>query len=312
MFERLGDTVLGLCNKAQSRVLIVAPFMKEHALQRILDATSDDVAEVICVARFRPEDVVAGVSDLGVYDAICKRAGARLRLHSYLHAKLFRADEECLVGSANVTGRALGWANPANLELLIDAPASHPSIVILEKRLLQESIEVTDEIWESLSTEVERLLAQRSEQDDEEARAPSFDSANWLPTCSVPDQLWNVYSGKKINVVLESNVNAAKEDLRALDVPGGLPEIAFYAAVSIAFKGMPIVETVRGQIEDGIRDKDGPELVAAFAEGRRLLDTYESSDLWDILKEWLAIYLREEMQLETEGEVLRPRRSRIR
>ena len=70
------------------------------------------------MTRWRLADLLAGVADLGVYDAAVAK-GAHLYLRYDLHAKLFVADDRCLVGSANVTDTALGWRSPENLELLV-------------------------------------------------------------------------------------------------------------------------------------------------------------------------------------------------
>ena len=137
-----GEAVLELCASAQSEVLLVAPFMKSAAMNRLLEAIPPYVQKVRCVTRWRPEEIVAGVSDLEVLDLIEQRVGATLFVHPYLHAKYFRADRRALVGSANITSRALGWSIPANLELLLPADSLTEIIQEFEKKLLQSVIEV--------------------------------------------------------------------------------------------------------------------------------------------------------------------------
>jgi len=57
-----------------------------------------------------------------------------LYIRQDLHAKFFAADDRCLVGSANVTSAALGWREPANLELLIPVKRTTAEVVALRRR----------------------------------------------------------------------------------------------------------------------------------------------------------------------------------
>src|SRR3546814_15701150 len=87
-------------------------------MARLLGAIPDDIA-VTCVTRWRPDEIAAGVSDLEVFDLIRARASGTLLLQPHLHAKLYRTGDRRLLGSANISGRALGWHEPANLEILL-------------------------------------------------------------------------------------------------------------------------------------------------------------------------------------------------
>src|SRR4051812_46006665 len=104
-----------LCSNARDELVLVAPFIKQAVLMRLLDATASSVA-VRVVTRWSPQEIKSGVSDLEVWDVINARSGAVLLLRADLHAKYYRADMSCLVGSANLTHAALGLATVPNLE----------------------------------------------------------------------------------------------------------------------------------------------------------------------------------------------------
>ena len=63
----MGDDITSLLSGAKKRVLIVAPFMRSEALSRLLDSIPVGT-ETTVVTRWRPTDLLAGASDLGVYD----------------------------------------------------------------------------------------------------------------------------------------------------------------------------------------------------------------------------------------------------
>src|SRR5947199_2775416 len=124
-----GDKLLELCPSASETLVIAAPFIKDTVLARVLDVLPSTVRRVTCITRWFPEEIAAGVSDLEIFDRLAAYQNARLLLHPHLHAKLYRADHRCLVGSANLTNRALGWSSPPNLELLVELDATFPELV---------------------------------------------------------------------------------------------------------------------------------------------------------------------------------------
>src|ERR1022692_1775427 len=140
----LGDQVTELIAGATSSVVIVAPFIKRAPLERLLEAVAPEIA-LSCYTRWRPDEIAAGVSDLEVWPLLRARNGT-LRLRYDLHAKVFQADGLCLVGSANVTLAALGWAPAANLELLVPVSADDEVLAAFFDELDRKTVEVTDAI----------------------------------------------------------------------------------------------------------------------------------------------------------------------
>ena len=75
-------------------MLLVAPFIKVGAFQRLLASIADEVS-IHCITRWRPEEIAAGVSDLEIWPILRDRPHSRLWLRPDLHAKFYRADAQC-------------------------------------------------------------------------------------------------------------------------------------------------------------------------------------------------------------------------
>ena len=158
--ELPGDDLRELMAAAEEEIVLAAPFIKVSALAGVLEHASQRV-RVTCITRWRAEEVAAGVSDLAVFDVLGARAGATLLLWPRLHAKYFRADHRCLIGSANVTGRALGWVRPANVELLVGLPSTHPRLAAFEQRAITEAQPATAELRELMAEAAEGVRRER-------------------------------------------------------------------------------------------------------------------------------------------------------
>ena len=128
------DEIIELLSSARKSALIVAPFVRSESLSPLLDSVPLNI-ETVVVTRWRPADLLAGVSDLDIYD-VAEEKAVQLHLRNDLHAKMFAADDKCLVGSVNVTHTALGWRSPSNFELLTPVARTASHIVEFENALL--------------------------------------------------------------------------------------------------------------------------------------------------------------------------------
>lgn len=217
------------------KVLLVAPFIKAPVLVSLVEAIGPE-AELVCVTRWRPEEIARGVSDLEVFDVCSARAKTVLLLRHDLHAKYYRADDNCLVGSANLTRTGLGLGTPHNLELLIGLDARDPVFVEFEKSLLESAVRATARIRDSVFFASIELDLPDSSPDDGSAHGdvtqPSqvMGFADWFPICSVPQQLFSVYRGDRSHVAGPTYRDALM-DLGVLELPGGLGADAFRSIV---------------------------------------------------------------------------------
>lgn len=276
-----GDTLVTACARATSRIVLAAPFIKEHVIRRLLHAIEPS-CEVIVVTRWRPEEIKAGVSDLGVFPYLVE-SGSQLKTCSNLHAKYYRMDQTCWIGSANLTSTALGWTSNPNLELLIQVRASR--LAQFEHDLLASSYEVDQSIFLSMTEAVACLPdiapiegATISESDG---------MPDWWPQVRHPEQLFDFYSGSPN--VTTANRQAALIDLAYLKVPAGLDSSSFKSLVGAILLQAPTVQALDqfadvprrfGEVTDFIGKHFREDLAAAE------LDT-----MWQTMMRWLRHFL---------------------
>lgn len=307
MSELPGDQLLSLCRGAQGPVVLVAPFIKVGAFTRVLDATPAALP-VTCVTRWRPEEVAAGVSDLEVLDRVRSRPEARLFLHPHLHAKFYRAGSIALLGSANITGRALGWSEPANLELLVEVDPLAPHLQAFETALFSSVLQADEAIRDAVAIAASALKAALPP-------APSWtrefvpgqvvSSAFWLPMCPRPDLLYRVYSETIGDRLLANARGLGEQDLAFLGAPPGLIEPAFNGYVAAMLRQVRWIQDLDRLTNQGLTDHMAAETIA-----RSLPPEHDVSpeDLWGVTKEWLMHFFPGDYDRVPAGEMLRKRR----
>ena len=298
-----GSDLLALSATAEQELVLIAPFIKAASLSRLLSAVSSQVT-VTCVTRWRPDEVAAGVSDLEVLDEIEPRLGASLLLSPRLHGKYFRADDRCLVGSANLTGRALGWINPPNIELLLPAPAGHPRLLQFEESVLASAHEATPELRALVHAAAEQIqlqspahgsFIQSSEASLGEpwetvgaAGPESGTSQLWLPRLRQPEDAFAAYQGTS-ELLTSAAREAALHDLAVLDPPPKLSRPAFDAWTGVALLQMPLVARIDRFVEQPRRFGAVRDLIATTTD----VSGEEAATLWQSTMRWLLYYLPE-------------------
>ena len=301
--EMLGDQLLKLVSSAKERVVLVAPFIKVEVLQQVLDAIPISGAPHIdCVTRWRPEDIVDGVCDLEIFELIADRANARLWRHPNLHAKFFRADQSCLVGSANLTGRALGWRLPTNLELLVELDFSLHALQAWETSLMSSCVPVTAKLRDQIAKQATDLAAQRPripsvdvEHDDD----PSF---RWMPLCPSPERLFKVYTGELDDAkMVRSAFEFAQRDLRTLGPPKGYSEEQFLKYVADLLQKLEVVQKVVTASSSGVSDAQAAELLAEYIDASSMIGP---TDAWRTLKHWMMHFFPDQYRIEVGQEIL--------
>lgn len=295
-----------------AEVLLVAPFIKENVLRRLLEFLASS-ARVIVVTRWRPDEVAAGVSDLQVFDLLQSHAGARLRLCPRLHAKYYRAGTRILVGSANLTSVALGWSSTSNLELLIDVSDVPCDWTLVERQFLQESVPATREIRDLIESAAAKLSLPKSISHDPYALssesigaqqhvAEPSSTSTWLPYARQPNQLFSLYSGETDHLSTEGRRQGAI-DLIALEVPTGLTYQEFILYVRSQLIQMPLVQLVDEFASEPRRFGAIRELISAYLDQRSTVRNPEET--WQTLMRWLLFFFSDRYQVK------RPRHSEL-
>ncbi len=296
-----GNQLKKLCVEACNEVLLVAPFIKASALKQLFTEISINVS-VKCITRWLPEEVVAGVSDLEVWCLIRERPHSSLWLRPDLHAKFYRADEKCLVGSANLTAKALGWSNSPNLELLVPLTASEPTLKTFEAELFRGCVQVNESLFEQMSATVQ-LLAEKypdlsplvsdtpdTSQEETSASDEKVPLEAWLPTLRNPEDLYLAYSGQQEKLSTAAR-EAATSDLRSLPTPTipNLPKTAFEACIGALLLQKPIVQQVDAFVETPQRFGAVRDLLASLPCAT--LSNFDADRAWQTLMRWLLHFL---------------------
>jgi hypothetical protein len=283
--ERIADQIDALCSSAHEELLLTAPFIKYAVLVRLFSRTQSSVY-VQVVTRWLPQDIRAGVSDLEVWDAVRERARTRLWLRQDLHAKYYRADDHCLVGSANLTGAALGLSAAPNLELLVPVRPNSAGLEDFEERLLAGAVAVDDDLVNLTRTAVDQLpKLSVVEESIQISPAEQTSPTTWVPVLRQPEDLFVAYKGQ-CDALSGVAQRGAVSDLSMLRVPPGLDERAFRSVVAVTLLRMPVVAAVDRFIIEPRR----------FGEVRDLLThLLQSSDAanheWQVLFRWMMYFL---------------------
>ncbi|RWH61347.1 MAG: hypothetical protein EOQ83_21650, partial [Mesorhizobium sp.] len=287
-----GERIKQLVMNADGEVLLCAPFIKTHVIRIILAAIPASVS-VRIYTRWRADEVAAGVSDLEVYDLVAARPATRLLLLDDLHAKLYVVGDRCLVGSANLTGAALGWSSDPNVELLVEISATDPHVADLIARLdgaAEATREKRDEIA-SASALIERPNLR--EQPLEEA-ALAVAAYLWLPRCASPKSLFAVYRNPATSSIVSGTLADAADDLAALNPPEGLDEVAFIAFVERTLEQFPSFQAVLARVPGRLSDSGGLEVI------RALRPTYIAEELakqWQIVRDWIQLFFQDRFEV---------------
>jgi hypothetical protein len=307
--ETPGVLLEQLFRNTRESLLIVSPFIKVSALKRLLDNLDNGVT-VDCVTRWRLEEIIAGVSDLEVWKLLSSRPNTTLSLRMNLHAKYYRGDKSCLIGSANVTNTALGWSLAPNLELLIYASENHA----FEKELFLGTVKVTDALYAQYKLAVANCpkalfpfspiilpgSTDNPSQISGSTTLPTQPIETWLPETRYPETLYIAYSGQSDKLSI-ANRESALADLNILSVPIGLDEKTFKLFVGTMLSQMPIVYQLDHFIESPQRFGAVRDLIRQLTG----IGKTEADMAWQTLMRWLLYFLPDNYESK------RPRHSEI-
>lgn len=124
-------------------VLAFAPFIRSDALEVFLDTFPTESARI--VVRWKVSDLLAGASDLGIFELLEKR-GVQLYTHPNIHLKLLEFSSGiAYVGSSNITNNGLSIKEDHNEEMGVLFPLDLNSYTHI-RRLCDQSRKVTKEI----------------------------------------------------------------------------------------------------------------------------------------------------------------------
>jgi len=302
MVEISANQLLKIASSAKKSVVLVAPFVKVEILRSIMEVITNQEIRVDCVTRWHPEDIVDGVCDLEIFDLFAEQANAQLWKHPFLHAKYYRGDDSCLIGSANLTGRALGWRLPSNFELLVELERNYPGLQAWEASLMSKSIPITSDLRDRLALEAERLAAQRPKVLSIDVECDDDPNYKWMPLCPTPENLFKVYSGiLGEGQMVSSAFDLAQRDLRILGPPKSYSEEDFSRYISLHLQELEVIRKVVSKSITGLSDVQAAGMIADYIDPSFEISP---SDAWEILKKWMIHFFPEEYRIEVGQEIL--------
>lgn len=288
--QLLGNRLEALCADAKQELVLVAPFIKVNTLRRLLSRVPQHI-DVKCVTRWRPDEIAVGVSDLDVWTLLKERQNTSLWLRSDLHAKYYRADAICLVGSANLTDTALGWSPHPNLELLLSVSQNQAEIVGFEPTLLLGCVLVDDELFAFVKHIVEQmpskltlsppLTLQHYEATD------SIPPEQWLPSLRHPENLYTAYCGRWDRLT-STSTTATIADLAALEIPLGLSKTEFEAYVGVLLLQKPLIRRVDEFVSTPQRFGAVRDLILQFRDAEKT--ELSANESWQTLMRWMLCF----------------------
>lgn len=312
---RLGNHLEKLCTHAQDEVLLAAPFIKASTLKFLLKAIPSHVP-LRCITRWKPEEIIAGVSDLEVWNLMKERSHSSLWLRADLHAKYYRVDHQCLVGSANLTAKALGWSSSPNLELLVFLSAREPPLEAFEAELCRGAIPVDESLFKQISATVQLLkqellpstiltATQVCHSSDIYPEAPTIKSIPpeiWLPTLRNPQDLYLAYSGQQEKLTTAAR-QAAIQDLYSLPVIPNLSQKSFKAYIGTLLLQQTLIRQVDTFVENPQRFGAVRDFLASLPCATH--PDFNANRAWQTLMRWLLYFLPDRYALSV------PRHSEI-
>ena len=162
--DRLTGTLIGNVSSLVSEslsgskdfLLLISPFIKKDALEQLLEGLNGKPSKLIVIARWKRDDLLTGVSDVGVYELV-KSYGGEMFINSDIHLKIYISDyKTVLIGSANLTQKGLGFSEKHNIEGITQIEYNEEILSQLDP-ILDSSIKLTDELVAMFAEMVEKF-----------------------------------------------------------------------------------------------------------------------------------------------------------
>lgn len=291
----LGKELCGIVRNASEEIILVAPFIKKNALISVLENNKSKDIKLTVVTRWHPSDILSGVCDIEIFDVIKEIPNAKLFIHPALHAKYYRVDDCCLIGSANLTQKALGWCKSPNLEILLNYPYDENYLKPFERKLRQISILVNEDIKQEIKEAVESL---RNEVKN--AKQPFLNSLvidevksrsiPWLPLCRKPEDLFKIYLNKNVENMVKWTLDSGKTDIEYLSIPKSLSQKTFYKYAAAMLQQSEIVAIIEDKFANNvITPETGKKIIEENIPETSLV--YTPIEHWETLKLWILFFL---------------------
>ena len=267
---------------------VIAPFIKIDAFADLIDGVSQDTF-IRCVTRWRPQEIATGVSDPEIYALLEKRGNYSVSLVDNLHAKLYIAGSDCLVGSANVTRKGLaGDAKEGNIEVLVSTNIDDPGVVSVLADIARN-----ERLASATLAEAARIHANTLPKVPQEDR-----ELPWFPRSRRPEAAFRLYSRTEQEYLTGADRLVLRDVARANLAPG-LSERQFNQEIRVALQNIPLVAAfVSGEGDSTLTLEDAVGQIVPFA-GKE----FTERDLWQSLVLWMEHFYADQVMRQEISEV---------
>jgi hypothetical protein len=240
--ENLGLSLGECARQARQRLTLAAPYIKRNALERLLAQVPPTVTLTV-FTRWTVGDILAGASDLSVFDLVQERSGSRLLLHPRLHAKVLLVDDQlAAIGSANVSDAALGFSDPPNAEVMAILQPVPNRLFLFLLQLEREAVAAREELRQKFEEAVKAAPPALPRPTIEVGGQASQGTPPLFSSFRNPEQLYRGY----LSVVEFNDPDtraAILDDLAALSLTDGLDEATFRQRAGAALLKVDLIQT---------------------------------------------------------------------
>jgi hypothetical protein len=287
----LGNQLQNLCEKAEKEIILIAPFIKVQVLKQLLNDINPQI-NITCITRWRIEEIVMGVSDIEVWNIIKSFPQGSLWLRNDLHAKYYRVDQKCLIGSANLTANALNWSNNPNLELTVLLDSQDFELIQFEQEVFNNCIQVDQQLYDLYSQAISEELLTRKENRNlinELVKIKDITlEKQWLPTLRNPEDLYLAYCHKWEQLTNIASQNAI-DDLNFFNISDNLSQALFKAHIGIHLLEKPIIQKIDDFVKIPRRFGEVKDYLKTLPCAKK--DDFNPQISWQTLMRWLLYFL---------------------
>lgn len=224
---------------------VVCPFIRPSLLAEILPKDQP----VIVITSWREDHLLTGVSSLDLYP-LCKENDWKLFINGRLHLKLYSKDlDSAWIGSANLTGTALGDGPRDNHEILHHIEELEPEDRSAVRRIQAEAKLVNDELYEHYKEWLGRQQPPEMPERKELDLPPCEEDflTSHIPHSDDPGRVWDFANGE---VPTENWEKPAMEhDLDAYPCSTDLTRDEFIAQVRPIFFEQPLIKKFAEEVD---------------------------------------------------------------
>ena len=285
-----GARIRALFENAGGEIAVIAPFIKVDALRSLLQVIPVG-PHLRCVSRWLPREIAAGVSDPEILDLLETRGNFSLSLVDRLHAKLYIAGDRCLAGSANVTLAGLGeGGDGSNIEVLVETTIDESGIAAT-----LEAISRAERPATRIMAQMARRLADSLASSTASTVARN---APWFPGSRRPEHAYRIYAQPPSGFVGAAD-HVLLVDLASSNLPPGLEEREFQAAIRSLLAAIPLAEALLAASEDTTLTR---------ADANSWLETiagedFSTNDLWIAFVNWMAYFFSDRVMKQEIAEI---------